>query len=193
MPPSRVDPWSSATADRGLPAPERGLQRGGRVDLQRAQCDARQAKLRLNHLPLFGDTKSAVDRPGRLRLNRECGGTTAATDAAAAPVKQRDRDAVPARMRRRWIPGSCTTPRPRRAGPRPWPNRNSRPSPPGGPRFSRSARDTTVTRAADRSRRRPPRDRARFQTTAPRAAAWPRRSPAAGTRLPGRRTAATPS
>ena len=51
--------------------------------------DLRQPEERLNHLPLFGHAEPALDRPRGLRLQREIGGPTAATDAAAAPVKQR--------------------------------------------------------------------------------------------------------
>ena len=71
-------------------AAERGLERRRRVDLERPQRDARQPELRLDHLALLGDAQRAVDRTGRLRLDREVRRPAAAADAAAAPVEERD-------------------------------------------------------------------------------------------------------
>ena len=73
---------------------ERGLERCRRVDLERAQGDAGQAELGLDHLALLGDPERAVDRSGRLRSDREVCRTAAAADAAAAAVEERDRHAV---------------------------------------------------------------------------------------------------
>ena len=58
---------------------ERRFQRRRRVDLERAERDAGQAELRLNHLALFGDAQRAVDRAGRLRADREVRRAAAAT------------------------------------------------------------------------------------------------------------------
>ena len=80
-------------------AVERRFERRRRVDLERAQRDAGQAELRLDHLALFGDAQRAVDRTRRLRLDRQVGRPAAAADAAAAAVEQRDRHAVVAARR----------------------------------------------------------------------------------------------
>ena len=73
---------------------ERRFERRRRVDLERAERDARQTELRLDHLALFGDAQRAVDRSRRLRADREVRRAAAAADAAAAAVEERDRHAV---------------------------------------------------------------------------------------------------
>ena len=73
---------------------EGGFERCRGIDLERAQGDAGQPELRLNHLALFGDAQRAVDRSRRLRANREVGWSAAAADAAAPAVEERDRNTV---------------------------------------------------------------------------------------------------
>ena len=84
------------------PAPggaQRRVEHRRRVDLERAHGDVAQPELRLDHLPLHGDAQPAVDRSGRLRLQREVRRPAAAPDAAAAAVKERQRNARVARRR----------------------------------------------------------------------------------------------
>ena len=69
---------------------QRGVERRGRVDLERAHGDVFQPELRLDHLALLGDAHRAVDRSRRLRLDGDVGRPAAAAHAAAAAVEQRD-------------------------------------------------------------------------------------------------------
>jgi hypothetical protein len=49
----------------------------------------------VQHFALFGDPERAVDGTGRLGLQRQIGGAATPAHAAAAPVEQRDANAVP--------------------------------------------------------------------------------------------------
>ncbi len=163
---------SRQSASAGGGVGERRLERRRGVDLERAERDAGQAELRLDHLALFGHAQRAVDRSRRLRSDREVRRAAAAADAAAAAVKERDRHAVCAAGRDDRFLRLVELPGGRQASRRPWPSRSSRPSLPAGPRcdITRSRYHGIDEQRVDH-RRRGARDRARSRTAARRVAA----------------------
>ncbi len=70
------------------------LERPAGVHLHCPQRDVRQAEQSLQHLALLGHAQRAVDRSRRLRHDRQVRRSAATTDAAAAPVEQRDSNAM---------------------------------------------------------------------------------------------------